>query len=149
MAQAKRRARSAGQASHLMEEQLDDALLFGHVPKLDSRKMEVRISLGRRKSIVLVQADGTVTPEGRHVYGKLDVPPPSIYPYEQGSINGKWVRNFPIAGSSAKTLVLTRWGKPTPKGVNYFKYNRDEYIASFPVRVCRPSGTQIIGNSTW
>ena len=112
MAQATtRRARSAGQASRLMEEKLDAALQAGTAPKLDARKMEVRLSLGPRKPVVLVKADGTVTKEGKFVYEKLEVPAPSIYPYEQGMINGKWVKNFPGA-ASAKTLVVGRGGKP-------------------------------------
>ena len=99
-----RRARSAGQASRLMEEKLTAALEAGTVPKLDARKMEVRLSLGPRKPVVLVKADGTVTKEGKHVYEKMSVPAPSIYPYEQGLMNGKWVKNFPGA-ASAKPLL--------------------------------------------
>ena len=75
MAQAKaqsrnrtRRARSADQASAHMEEKLTEALRAGKAPKLDSRKMEVRLLLGPRKNVVLVKADGTVTNEGQHVY---------------------------------------------------------------------------------
>lgn len=118
------RARSAGQASLLMEEKLTAALEAGTAPKLDARKMEVRLSLGPRKPVVLVKGDGTVTKEGKHVYEKLGVPAPSIYPYEQGLMNGKWVKNFPGA-ASAKTLVVGRGGKPKAKGKNYFKYHRD------------------------
>ena len=140
-----RRARSAGQASRLMEEKLDAALQAGTAPKLDARKMEVRLSLGPRKPVVLVKADGTVTRKGKHVYRALGVPAPSIYPYEQGLMNGKWVKNFPGA-ASAKTLVVGRGGKPTAKGENYFKYNRDEYHAEFPVRLARPGR---VGSNVW
>ena len=143
MAQAKaqsrnrtRRARSADQASAYMEEKLTEALRAGKAPKLDSRKMEVRLPLGPRKNVVLVKADGTVTDEGKHVYREMGVPAPSIYPYEQGLINGKWVNNF-AGAASTKTLVVGRGGKPTAKGENYFKYNRDEYETSFPVRIAR------------
>ena len=128
-----------------MEEKLDAALEAGTVPKLDARKMEVRLSLGPRKPVVLVKADGTVTNEGKFVYEKLGVPAPSIYPYEQGLMNGKWVKNFPGA-ASAKTLVVGRGGRPTPKGENYFKYNRDEYHAEFPVRLARPGR---VGSNVW
>ena len=117
-----------------MEEKLDAALEAGTVPKLDGRKMEVRLALGPRKRVLLVKADGTVTMEGKHVYEKMGVPTPSIYPYEQGLMNGKWVKNF-TGAASAKTLVVGRGGKPTAKGENYFKYNRDEYHADFPVRL--------------
>ena len=89
---------------------MDAALQAGTTPKLDARKMEVRLSLGPRKPVVLVKADGTVTNEGKFVYEKLGVPAPSIYPYEQGLLNGKWVKNFPGA-ASAKTLVVGRGGK--------------------------------------
>ena len=117
----------------MMEEKLTAALEAGTIPKLDARKMEVRLSMGPRRPVVLVKADGTVTKEGEHVYEKMGVPAPSIYPYEQGLMNGKWVKNFPGA-ASAKTLVVGRGGRPTPKGEAYFKYNRDEYHADFPVR---------------
>ena len=66
----------------------------------------------------------------------MGVDAPNIYPYEQGLTNGKWVKGFPGA-ASARTLVVGRSGKPTPKGENYFKYNRDEYHTSFPVRLAR------------
>ena len=128
-----------------MEEKLDAALQAGTAPKLDARKMEVRLSLGPRKPVVLVEGDGTVTREGRIVYETMGVPAPSIYPYEQGLINGKWVKNFPGA-ASAKTLVVGRGGKPTAKGENYFKYNRDEYHAEFPVRLARPGR---VGSNVW
>jgi hypothetical protein len=131
------RARSANQAFHLMEEKLNAALETGKAPKLDARKMEVRLALGPRKPIALVKGDGSVTKEGKYVYEKMGVPPPSIYPYEQGLINGKWVKNF-AGAASAKTLVVGRGGKPTAKGENYFKYNRDEYHTEFPVRLARP-----------
>jgi len=128
-----------------MEEKLNAALQAGTIPKLDARKMEVRLSLGPRKPVILVKADGTVTSEGKIVYEKLGVPAPSIYPYEQGMINGKWVKNFPGA-PAAKTLVVGRGGKPTAKGEAYFKYNRDEYHAEFPVRLARPGR---VGSNVW
>ena len=136
-----RRARSADQADRLMEEKLTEALKAGKAPKLDPRKMEVKMSLGPKKPIVLVKGDGTVTKEGKYVYQQMGVAAPTIYPYEQGLINGKWVKNFPGA-ASAKTLVVGRGGKPTAKGENYFKYNRDEYHAEFPVRLARPGKKQ-------
>ncbi len=77
-------ARSVGQASRLMEEKLDAALQAGTIPMLDARKMQVRLSLGPRKPVILVKPDGTVTSESKIVYEKLGVPAPSIYPYEQG-----------------------------------------------------------------
>ena len=136
-----RRARSADQVVRLMEEKLTEALNAGKAPKLDPRKMEVKMNLGPKKSVILVKADGTVTEQGNYVYRQMGVSAPSIYPYEQGLINGKWVRNFPGAASE-KTLVLGRGGKPTKKGEEYFKYNRDEYHAEFPVRLARPVGNQ-------
>ena len=108
----------------MMEEKLTAALEAGTVPKLDARKMEVRLSLGPRKPVVLVKADGTVTKEGKHVYEKMSVPAPSIYPYEQGLMNGKWVNNFVRPGLPNKTLVVGRGGRPTPKGEAYFKSQR-------------------------
>ena len=109
-----RRARSADQAASLMEEKLTEALNAGKIPKLDPRKMEVKINLGPKKPIVLVKGDGTVTKEGKYVYQQMGVAAPTIYPYEQGLINGKWVKNFPGA-ASAKTFVVGRGGKPTAK----------------------------------
>ena len=66
---------SAGQSSRLMGEKLNDALGNGRVPKGKSRKMQVHLQLGARKHVLLVESDGTVTQEGRHVYRATGVPP--------------------------------------------------------------------------
>ena len=44
---------------------------------------EARIQKNMNGSVKLAHADGTVTPEGTHYYGKLEVAPPTIFPYEQ------------------------------------------------------------------
>ena len=140
---------SAGQSSRLMEEKLNEALGNGTVPKLDSRKMQVHLQLGARKRVLLVESDGTVTQEGRHVYRAMGVPPPTIYPYEQPLINGKWVTNFPGAPTK-NTLVGGRGNRPTAKGEAYFKYNRDAYYAEFPYRIARPvTNKNFIGPKQW
>ena len=110
-----RRATSAGQSSRLMEEKLNEALGNGTVRKLDARKMQVHLQLGARKRVLLVESDGAVTQEGRQVYRAMGVPPPTIYPYDQPLINGKWVTIFPGAPTK-KTLVVGRGNRPTAKG---------------------------------
>ena len=77
------RARSANQAFRLMEEKLTEALNAGKVPKLDPRKMEVKINLEPRKTIVLGKGDDSVTKEGTFVYQQMGVAAPTIYPYER------------------------------------------------------------------
>ena len=132
-----RRARSANHVSHVMEDKLDRALVAGTQPTTDGRNMRVRISLGPRKQVVLIESDGTVTTEGKYVYDKIGIEPPRIYDYGQPLVNGKWVKNFEWA-KSKWTRVVDKNGKPTPRGENYFKYNKDEYYVQFPVRKARP-----------
>ena len=98
----------------MMEEKLTAALEAGTVPKLDGRKMQVHLQLGPRKRVLLVDSDGTVTQEGSHVYRTMGMPAPTVYPYEQGPTNGKWVVNFPGAPTN-KTLVVGRGNRPTAK----------------------------------
>ena len=119
-----------------MEEKLTEALNAGKVPKLDPRKMKIKINLEPRKFIVLAEGNGSVTKEGTFVYQQMGVAAPTIYPCEQGLTNREWVKNFPGA-ASARTLVIGRSGEPTPEVENYFKYNRDEYRTSSPVRLAR------------
>ena len=61
-----------------------------------------------------------------------------MYPYEQGLVNGKWIVGF----DGKKHLVqrMTSGGKwaTTKKGLDYFRYNCDEYEVKFPIRIAHP-----------
>ena len=72
---------------------IDAAIAAGRVAQLQ-KSMNVTLKLTSGGSMRLVSADGTVSDEGRHYYSKLGVEPPSIFPYEQGLENGKWIKGF-------------------------------------------------------
>ena len=61
---------------------IDAAIDAGREARLQ-KNMNVTLKLLTNGSVKLVHADGTVTPEGTHYYGKLEVTPPTIFPYEQ------------------------------------------------------------------
>ena len=92
-----RTATSADQALTRAQERknskIDAAITAGRVAQLQ-KSMNVTLKLTSGGSMRLVSADGTVSPEGRHYYSKLGVEPPSIFPYEQGLVNGKWIKPF-------------------------------------------------------
>ena len=85
---------SADQAptrAHLrMNARIDAAIAAGTVAELRHKNMVVNLEVGNKK-VRLVNGDGTTTREGKHYYEKLGTPPPSVYPYEQQLVNGKWV----------------------------------------------------------
>ena len=72
---------------------IDAAIEGGGVAELNHKNMSVALRIGRR-NIKLVGGDGVPTREGTHYYGQLGVPPPAVYPYEQGLVNGKWIVGF-------------------------------------------------------
>ena len=41
------------------------------------------------------------------------------------------------------------WGRPTPLGIQYVKYNREEYQIDYPTRLKRPIGNQGRGRQQW
>ncbi len=92
-----RRAMSADQALTRAQERknskIDAAIAAGRVAQLQ-KSMNVSLKLTSGGTIRLVNADGTVSPQGLHYYNKLGVEPPSIFPYEQGLEGGKWIRAF-------------------------------------------------------
>ena len=98
----------------------------------------VLVVAGRRRPVILVRPDGTVTPEGTRFYELEGVPPPTVYAYEQPLIHGKWVRNF----SGGRTLVRRmgadgRW-EVTPLGRAYFRSNRTTVTVWVPAVLARP-----------
>ena len=116
---------------------IDAAIQGGSVAELNHKNMSVALRIGRR-NVKLVGGDGVATREGTHYYGQLGIPPPAVYPYEQGLVNGKWIVGF----DGKKHLVQrqTSDGKwaTTKKGLDYFRYNRDEYEVEFPIRIACP-----------
>ena len=109
------------------------AIEAGGVAELNHKKMTVALRVGRR-NVKLVGGDGVPIREVTHYYSQLGVPP-AVYPCEQGLVNGKWIVGF----DGKKHLVQrqTSDGKwaTTKKGLDYFRYNRDEHEVKFPVRV--------------
>ena len=116
---------------------IDAAIEGGGVAELNHKNMTMALRVGRR-NVKLVGGDGVPTREGTHYYGTLGVTPPSVYPYEQGLVNGKWIVGF----DGKKHLVqrMTSDGKwaTTKKGLDYFRYNKDTYQVLFPVRPAHP-----------
>ena len=74
-----------------------------------------------------------MTEEGKEYYDVLGEAYPTIYPYEQGLINGKWVKGFDGKMHMVSRFLGGEW-VVTPKGANYFKYNQDEWRVEYPVR---------------
>ena len=117
---------------------IDAAIDAGREARLQ-KNMNVTLKLLTNCSVKLVNADGTVTPEGTHYYGKLEVAPPTIFPYEQPLIGNKWVRAF----DGTKKLVqrmTTNGYRPTKLGHEYFKYAKDQFHVEYPTRLARPIG---------
>ena len=137
----RRRAMSADQALTRAQERknskIDAAIAAGRVAQLQ-KSMNVTLKLTSGGSMRLVSADGTVSPEGRHYYGKLGVEPPSIFPYEQGLEGGKWIRTFDGKKKLVQRMGSDVW-QTTPLGIQYCKYHRDEH--SFPSRRQRASSS--------
>ena len=136
-----RRAMSADQAKMRAQERnyrkIDAAVGSGVLPKLQ-KTMNVTLKTLTGGSIRLVSADGTVTPEGQHYYNNAGVAPPSVFAYEQPLESGRWVRGFDGNKKLARKMGSDGHWHPTPIGLEYFKYNRDEYRVEYPVRLARP-----------
>ena len=71
-----------------------DAAIDAGIEARLQRNMNATLKLLTKSSVKLVSADGTVTPEGTHYYSKLEVAPPTVFPYEQPLIGNKWVKAF-------------------------------------------------------
>ena len=95
--QRRRRAMSADQALTRAQARriakIDAAIDAGREARLQ-KNMNVTLKLLTNGSVKLVSADGTVTPEGTHYYSKLEVAPPTVFPYEQPLIGNKWLKAF-------------------------------------------------------
>ena len=72
---------------------INAAIEAGAVAELHHKNMTVALRVGRR-NIKFVGGDGAPTREGTHYYSQLGVPPPTMYPYEQCLVNGRWARGF-------------------------------------------------------
>ena len=126
---------------------IDAAIAAGKMAQLQ-KSMSVTLKLTTGGSIKLVSADGTVSAEGRHYYNKLGVEPPSIFPYEQPLEHGKWIRFFDGKKKMVQRMGADGW-QPTPLGIQYFKYNRDEYQIEYPTRLARPIGNKKGARDLW
>ena len=133
---------SADQAptrAHLrMNARIDAAIAAGTVAELRHENMVVNIEVGTKK-VRLVNGDGTTTREGKHYYEKLGTPPPSVYPYEQQLVNGKWVIGYDGKKHLVRRMNADGQWQTTSKGADYFKHNKDTYQILFPVRPAYPS----------
>jgi len=109
---------------------IDAAIAARTGVSIDHRKMTVSLRLATGRPALLVKGTGEVTPIGEYYYKQLNVDPPTIYPYEQGPVDGKWVKGF----DGKKHLMIHKSGEVTHKGAGYFKHNQDEYLAEYPVR---------------
>ena len=140
--QRRRRAMSADQALTRAQARriakIDAAIDAGREARLQ-KNMNVTLKLLTNGSVKLVSADGTVTPEGTHYYSKLEVAPPTVFPYEQPLIGNKWVRAFD--GTKKQVQRMTADGyRPTKLGHEYFKYAKDQFHVEYPTRLARPIG---------
>lgn len=127
--------------------QIDAALEAGTTAQLQ-KSMSVTLKLISGGTVKLVSADGIVSPQGLDYYNKLGVEPPSIFPYEQGLEGGKWIKPFVGSKKMVRRMTADGW-VPTPIGIQYFKYNRDEYRIEYPTRVARPVGNTNRGRPEW
>ena len=112
---------------------IHEAIALGSRATVNTKLMTVNLRLTDKRTVKLVGADGVVTDEGREYYDVRGEAYPSIYPYEQPLINGKWVKGFDGKLHMVRRFLSGEW-VVTPKGANYFKYNQDERRVSFPVR---------------
>ena len=137
-----RRAMSADQALTRAQERnyrkVDAAVASGLLPKLQ-RNMNVTLKTATGGSIKLVSADGSVTAEGKYYYNDAGVDPPSVFAYEQPLEQGKWVKGFDGKKKLVRVMGSDGHWHPTKLGLQYFKYNRDEYTVEYPVRLARPA----------
>ena len=85
-------------------------------------------------------------------YQQLGIAAPTIFAYEQPLIDNKRVQAFD--GSRKLVQRMTADGlRPTPIGIEYFKYNRHSFRVEYPVRTARPIGnnarkvSQSVGSS--
>ena len=105
----------------------------------------VRAPSGRH--IRLVGADNRPTPAGRVYYEKLGVPPPQLYDYDQPLIQDKWIK----ARDGSKILVRKRGDDGqwiiVPKGEDYFRYNRSEYLPRVPYLVANRPTQELVGGT--
>ena len=93
---------------------IDAAIEGGGVAELNHNNMTVTLRTGRR-NVKLVGGDGVPTPEGTHYYGQLGVPPPAVYPYEQGLVNGKWIVGFDGKKHLVQRMTCLLYTSPSPR----------------------------------
>ena len=112
---------------------IHEAIALGTRAYVNTRLMTVNLHLTDNRKVKLVGADGVLTDEGKEYYNVRGEAHPSIYPYEQPLINGKWVLGFDGTKHMVRRFLGGEW-VVTPKGANYFKHNQDEWRVQYPVR---------------
>ena len=105
---------------------IHEAIALGTRAYVHNETMTVNLRLTSNRTVRLVEADGVVTEAGQEYYNVLGEAYPTIYPYEQGLINEKWVVGFDKKKHMVRRFVSGEW-VVTPKGANYFKHNQDEW----------------------
>ena len=90
-------------------QRVDVALTSGMLPK-QQKNMSVTLKTATVGSIKLVNADGTVTPDGLHYYDNVGVEPPSAFAYEQPLEWNKWVKALTARRSSSNAWEPTATG---------------------------------------
>jgi len=125
-------------AQQRQNEQIDAAIASGTRGRLQ-KSMAVTFAVGAgKRNVTLVSGDGTVSPAGRHYYAALNVPAPSIYPYEQALLNGKWLVGFDGGKHLVQRQSVAGQWQTTKKGADYFRYNKDHYQVEVPVLIAHP-----------
>ena len=112
---------------------IEDAVAAGSVAVLKGN-MSVTLRLTSNRSVRLVSADGVATPAGEHYYELRGERPPEICPYEQGLVNGKFLKGFDNHWHQMRRMLPDGTWAVTRKGADYFKHNQDEFSIEYPVR---------------
>ena len=72
---------------------IQKAIITGNVAESFRSNQGRFLQIGNRRAR-LQNADGTLTPAGRHYHDHLGEDPPEMYSYEQPLINNHWVRGY-------------------------------------------------------
>ena len=98
-----------------------------------NKNLAIVVRAPNRKRFTLVTKEGQVTEAGKYWYEQLhQVTAPTIYRYEQPLINDTHVETWD--GRQIKVRQRNKdntWTILKP-GINYFKYNRSEFIINVP-----------------
>ena len=113
--------------------EIDEAVALGVQARMQRASGHVILRTTSNPHVRLVSAAGDVTEEGKHYYGLRGERVPSAYAYEQALIDGKWVVGYDQKKHMVRRMVSGQW-VVTPKGVDYFRHNQDEWRILYPFR---------------